>query len=352
MKSFNKITREDISIAGEHLGDYDYSRCVESLWNVYNLIQDARKVDEFGISLPLSVLSKVAHNASFADESGTSLIYTSEGEVKFHNDGKFGHQYGMEQFGFVFSDIETKTKKNPTVKPNMNSVTRLILTHDGQKYKDVIYGLKFFADVCAKYETKNRVSMFTIFAQGDVQVASQMWIDYHEKYKNHDAKKESFEECCDRLFFDQVLKNGMAKLYEIFLKLKMKPSGEGGKYTCSYKGNKVMYFNIYDRNSVTLDMSFSTDNSAEELREFFASLPEDLKAEFALNTIRRHGCPGLACSKAYELEYSGVKYVHCLQYSHLMICEPTAEQFDMLERLIMLRREWISDTAKSSREVK
>ena len=168
------------------------------------------------------------------------------------------------------------------------------------------------------------------------------------------AKKvrEDISACCDRNLTSPVLKNGMARLIELSREVKMKPSWVDttnagcSKYSCSYKGKRVVYYSI-DKDNILATITLTEAGEKDKLKEFYHALPEELKREFAVSKFRH--CTGdgpVRCHQCAEcgvmLEYNQLEYTHCTRFN--FIFQPTTvEHFEMIEQFITLRRQYIAE---------
>ena len=70
----------------------------------------------------------------------------------------------LEKFGFVFSDIKTSKKDTPKNKLTVKDILQFTLSYCGDDFKDCIFGLKLFSDICMDQSGD-------CFYSGDIRVA-------------------------------------------------------------------------------------------------------------------------------------------------------------------------------------
>jgi len=168
------------------------------------------------------------------------------------------------------------------------------------------------------------------------------------------AKKirEDIMLCCERNLTSPVLKDGMAKLIAFSQEIKMKPSWvdttrEGyGRYSCTYKGKRVIYYNI-ENDFILVTVTLTETDMKNELKAFYLTLPDELKKEFALSAYRHCSSNGpvrcASCTTSVALEYDGKEYAHCTRFN-FQFPPKNPNDFEIIEQFIMLRREYVYDT--------
>ena len=165
--------------------------------------------------------------------------------------------------------------------------------------------------------------------------------------------REDIEVCCERNLTNPILKNGITQLIELSREVKMKPTWvdttkEGyGRYSCAYKGKRVIYYNI-ENDCVLVTITLAETGMKDELKAFYLTLPDELKKEFAISTYRHCSSNGpircASCTTSVTLEYGGKEYAHCTRFNFQF--QPTThEHFEMIEQFIKLRRKYIADNA-------
>ena len=160
------IPLEDISIAKEHLGDYDHERCktaLRSIQEIISLIKSNATPEYDGGTL--YGLYNIAKSAKFADESQTVLVYTCGENIRYADVVK----KDLERNGFVFSDFVYAEGEKPKKNPNLNKVLQFKLSFSYEDFTDVIFGLKFFADICALHTEEG--AEYAFFLSGNVLIA-------------------------------------------------------------------------------------------------------------------------------------------------------------------------------------
>lgn len=149
MKNTIDIKFEEINIADEHLNAHD-EHYKSVLWSVYNIIKRTKKnAADYWEDRTLSVLYEIAKRGSFKDDE-MNLIELPEGEkVYLHATTK----KAILQSGFAISNRKNK----------------LGLSYKLDDFDDVILGLKFFVDICEKYDSEGFANNF--FLYGDISIA-------------------------------------------------------------------------------------------------------------------------------------------------------------------------------------
>ena len=186
MSNIAEIKYEDITIADEHLNGYEYDRCKNALWSIYNIIKKIRVESSEGrVDVNIFNLYALAKFAMFKDENMNTLVFAEYGEVKINGrmqKFRFGatFQKDFEKMGFAFSDFDFANSDTPSKKPNINKVTQFTFSYNGDDFEDVIFGLKLFADICAKYPGKYAGDYFP---HGDISIA----------FKGANAQEKSLE---------------------------------------------------------------------------------------------------------------------------------------------------------------
>jgi hypothetical protein len=143
MKSTIEINFADIDIADEHLDGHDRERCRAALWSIYNVIKKAKTISKENWDWPetkLNVLYKLGR----------------EKDVKISATNK----KDLTKCGFTVSVKDGKTS----------------LVYREKDFDDVIFGLKLFTSICAKYIDGGFAEKF--FHYGDISIA----------FKNADIK--------------------------------------------------------------------------------------------------------------------------------------------------------------------
>jgi hypothetical protein len=162
--------------------------------------------------------------------------------------------------------------------------------------------------------------------------------------------REDIMLCCERNLTNPVLKDGMAKLIAFSQEIKMKPSWvdttrEGyGRYSCKYKGKRVSYYSI-ENDRVLITITLAEPDMKDDLKEFYLTMPDELKKAFALSVYRHCSSNGpircASCTSSVTLEHDGKEYAHCTRFN--FIFSPTSpKDFDIIEQCINLRRKYIT----------
>ena len=158
------------------------------------------------------------------------------------------------------------------------------------------------------------------------------------------ANKPKIEEICEQILTDSTLKNGMSRLLELSKEIKMKPCWQvTNGYGCNYKGKRVVQYRIgrgdkWETNYLKIFV-FITDNG--DLDNFFQNHSDEMITE-CLKGMKCQGCGG--CKPGIKYTILGKQQYVCWKLCYQCL-NPTAEQFEWIEKMILARREYIKSTA-------
>lgn len=163
------IKFDDIIIAETHLGGYDYERCKNGLWSIHNVIKRIISDSADSGAKLLECLHMIGANAAFADNAKSSLVYSGKTNKKYkRNMPSAKYLFRLEEYGFVFSEIETTQKDTVRSKLSVKNIQRFTLSYNSAGHSecdcDCIFGLKLFSDICMTQSGD-------CFYAGDIRVA-------------------------------------------------------------------------------------------------------------------------------------------------------------------------------------
>ena len=163
MLAVPEIKRSDIHIAEQYANGHDPARCENALWSIHNAIKRIRTEAH---SRALECLFMIGVNAEFSDGDAPSLLYTGKTNKKYKRNMP-GTQslFELEKFGFAFSDLITSKEGVSKAKLAVKDIRQFNLSYRGDDFRDVIFGLKLFSDICMLQ------SDTICFYAGDIRVA-------------------------------------------------------------------------------------------------------------------------------------------------------------------------------------
>ena len=175
MENMAEIKYEDITISDEHLNGYDYDRCKNALWSIHNVIKkQINNPNPDGAGL--FTLGVLASMGSFKDKNMDAIVFSFNETVK-----KIRYEPAtkdeLEKNGFVFSEyVMADGGEVPKKAPSLNKTKQFTLSYAGNDFKDVILGLKLFADICAKHAPGKSAGSFGVsagdfFHTADISIA-------------------------------------------------------------------------------------------------------------------------------------------------------------------------------------
>ena len=161
-------------------------------------------------------------------------------------------------------------------------------------------------------------------------------------YETQKASKPALEDVCNALISKPELKDGMTRLLDLSRELRMKPSwSHTNVWNCNYKGKRVVSYGIglgdrMEQNRLIVRVYPDNYN----LVDFLLTLSDEMRAEF-IDGIKCTGCGD--CKPGTKIDVSGKQYFVCWRTEYYRI-NPTAEQFQWIEKFIFARREYIKGT--------
>ncbi|HBL84680.1 MAG: hypothetical protein A2Y17_11140 [Clostridiales bacterium GWF2_38_85] len=159
-----EINFDDIIVAEKYINGYDYERCKNGLWSIYNIIKKIANVSHPRVS---ECLLMIGVNAKCENDGMMSLVYSGKMSKKYKR-GMPSAQYlfELEKFGFVFYDIVTAKEETPKNKLSIKDIEQFSILYNSGDFSDVIFGLKLFSDICV-----NQSSPLACFLARDIRVA-------------------------------------------------------------------------------------------------------------------------------------------------------------------------------------
>lgn len=168
-------------------------------------------------------------------------------------------------------------------------------------------------------------------------MAKKGQISIFEVQKEH---KPAIEDICEELLIDPTLKKGMTRLLELSKEIKMKPCWQvTNGYGCSYKNKRVIQYRIgrgdkCETNHLKIFVFIAEEDG---LDAFFQAQSNEMIAE-CINGMKCHGCGG--CKPGMKYTILGEQQYICWKLCYQRI-NPTPEQFQLIEKMILARREYI-----------
>jgi len=342
MHKIVEINYDDITIAEEYLNGHDEARCKNALWSMYNVLIEMLDAPTFdGRQTPayfdaFNMLNLLSKNALFRDADMDTLVWLGEFEP---GEGVSAekYQYIPEEYGFVYSDFVYKDGVKPKKKIDVRNLQRLSLSYTGNDYEDVIFGLKLFADICARHS-------WPFFRFLDLRVAFKNAAELglplgHLWDKPYAQAKVSVEEMCHYFLMDTYLLAGIDNLLALAKQFKMRNHEKSHRsYTFTYRGENVMNIDNHETfDSLEIMLNIGRGEDAAKLLKL---LPDNLRTEYVGNLFRLHGeanCKGCWHSAAIQFEEAGeIHWIATCNFGYRRQ-NPTPEQFKMIEQIITMR---------------
>jgi len=281
-------------IANEHLKNYDSKRILIALRSTQNIIRTIKKNCTPGYAGgTLAELYFIAKNAVFKDSDMTSLTYTHTENIRFADVVK----KDLVNNGFLFSDFVYSYDEKPKKNPNLNKVMQFTFSYNANDFDDLLFGLKFFADVCALYSKDNMDRVH--FLEGDVSITSatanisQKENEY--KIKNEKTpidlewqqkNKPKIEEVAPHLLDNEMLHSVLDfSKYAKENKTELKWAGIHNTWKALYKGKVIFYIRLKSpNNNLKLDTHYSDlSNKSWAIEAYIYNIEEYSKIIFAEN---------------------------------------------------------------------
>lgn len=332
MENTVEIKYDDISIADEHLNGYDYDRCKNALWSIYNFFKKIKSdyiSDSGRTDMIINNLYLIGRFASFQDGGLDSLVFAGNEKVNINGrlqKIKFGSPKvfpgELEKNGFLFSDFTYSNGDGQTKKHGTNEIEKFTLSYKGDNFKDVIFGLKLFADICAKFSSGSRAGVF--FQNGDISIAFKD-TDVEKKEKEHiDNMKSNVKSIKDMLSeerFNIVSDRDKAFMIAFDEAMNGLGYGFGGKTGVASKNEKYVF--IYTKAGLKSNASFARFliredciilriyfNDIDEHRKYIENAPSHIKDAFAFNGGDCINCSS-TCMKSRAYVIDGNQYRKC-----------------------------------------
>ena len=341
--SIHEVKYDDITIAEEYLNGNDAERCKNALWSVHNVFR--RMKDDAVHKSLFQLLFEIGKHSSLDRDS---LIFTGIPPIDATNGFsiEFAQYEHLHYYGFVLSDFIYVNDKAPMTKNKvaLRKLLQTTLTYNADDFKDVIFGLKLLADICAKHS-------WPFFDNADIRVA---FANAKELNLPIWQEGESFQEVYDYFITDKNLRAGVDPIVELIHKYKMRCRIVTHRsYAFTYKGENVLYLAIrphyrnkdigdnVEMNRLHIALSIGKKEDAEK---FFLTLPDEIKSEYLSSPLTHCGgckygrpCENKITFNGSEICTFGFSYT---QYN------PTAEQFALIQQFVALRVENIENTPK------
>ena len=136
----------------------------------------------------------------------------------------------------------------------------------------------------------------------------------------------------------------MTRLLVLSKEIKMKPCWQvTNGYGCNFKGKRVVQYRIGRGDKWKTDylkiFVFTADK--DSIDTYFRAQPNEMITE-CINGMKCHGCGG--CKPG--MKYTILEKQHYLCWNFCYQCiNPTPEQFQWIEKMIFVRREYIINTS-------
>ncbi len=166
-------------------------------------------------------------------------------------------------------------------------------------------------------------------------------------FETQKKDKPKPEELCSRFLTDDNLNNGMRHLLAFCNELKMKPIWYAtNSFKCSYKGKSVVSFGIgrggrEEENWVTITVYIA---DRDQINNFLSVQSDKTKHEYIQSLKLCTRCA--SCAPGFNVEVLGTFYNLCFKGHNIVFFKPTESQFEILEKFIVLRREYIKNFQK------
>jgi len=161
-------------------------------------------------------------------------------------------------------------------------------------------------------------------------------------YEAQKAGKPAIEDVCEQILTDPVLREGMTGLLALSREIHMKPCWfVTNTWKCSYKGKRVVTYGVgrgdrMETNYLKISVFFS-DVDKSDLDAFFEAQSEEMRTE-CISGMKCRGCGG--CKPGIKQNILGRQYMICWKACYERH-NPTLEQFQWIEKMILARREYI-----------
>ena len=319
MENTVDIKYEDITLADEHLNGLDYDRCKNALWSIHNVIKKIKnnspnipKNGYHNVDSLIRTLGEIAISASYKDESMDSIVYSNPEFT-----GIVTHETASKKDlilnGFAFTDFVMpdgeKLKKNP----NLNKVKQFTLSYVGDDYKDVIFGLKLFAEIGAKYVPRKpeihnqRIHAGGFFQDADISIAfknaNMKENDKDHSFMLHEKRFDNISDD-DKAFITAFDKEMEQFGYDYGGKI---DTGHGwGRYQIRYGKtgvkNRPIAARIYIKDSGKIQLRLHL-NKVDNHREHIENAPPHIKGSFVFTGGDCKSCGGIcAPGKVYTID--------------------------------------------------
>jgi hypothetical protein len=154
----------DIKVAENHIDGYDYERCKNGLWSIYNVIKKINLNCSDSIKV-LECLYFLGVHSVFENNNMASLVYTGKTNKKYKRGlPSTKYLFQLEKYGFDFTNIKTLRKDIKKDKLAVKDIIQINLSYIAEDCSDVILGLKLFSDICVE-------KLGDCFYYGDIRVA-------------------------------------------------------------------------------------------------------------------------------------------------------------------------------------
>jgi len=153
------------------------------------------------------------------------------------------------------------------------------------------------------------------------------------------AAKPPIEGACDYFLGKKALAEGIANLIRYLRDKKMNPAWiSKNAYKCKYKGETVAVLYVKKFDEVTIGVNLA---EWDDLERVLNSMPEDLQNEFiSKNATHCRVCKARDCRFGVGFRLLGETRHTCSRFNYMRV-NPTAEQFEMIKRLIDVRRKYL-----------
>ena len=145
---------------------------------------------------------------------------------------------------------------------------------------------------------------------------------------------------------DSDVKNNFLNFIGFCESLRLRPRLYASeKMNIKFRGKRILRFDPSVLNG-NLYLFFTVSYSSE-LQDLLSKLPDDMQSAFLENVDRRckhEEC--IACKPNPKRKYRILGSVHELCSNEMRFVNPTKEQFEYLKKWVVVRKEFISATAK------
>jgi len=164
MLEIAEIKFDDITIDDSYISGFDYERCKEGLWSIYNIIKKVRPASHPRV---LECLCMIGANAEFENDDMLSLVYRGKTNEKYkRNMPSTQNLFELENYGFIIDNLITSKEFTNKHKLPVKDIERFRLSYYADDYRNVIFGLKLFTTVCMNKSKPN-----VCFYNADIRVA-------------------------------------------------------------------------------------------------------------------------------------------------------------------------------------